>query len=374
MKAASYSSYGPPETLKVMEIERPIVGPGQVRIRVIASTVTSGDTRIRGFKNAGPFWLPLRLIMGVFGPRERVPGMEYAGIIDSLGANTNAFSIGDEIYGMGMNRANAEFLVVNEQSAICHKPSDLTFQEAAGLPFGGLSAIGFLRDVAKAQAGERLLVYGASGAVGVAAVQIGKALGLNVTAVCSRRNRDLVETLGADLWLDYNEKGFWARAGQHDIVLDTIGVTRAKDVEPILSEQGRHVYVAFSWGPIWHALLSLFRKSKKVICGFTDSPKADLFKLDDLVRAGLVKAVIDRSFGLEDIALAHEYVDTGRKTGAVVIEIGEDPTLFRPFINLTSHQSVPSFFALHRARTQSEGATTCVISDTAIAKREMSHA
>ena len=199
MKAASILAYGPAQNLRLVDLPLPKVGNGQLRVRVIASSVTSGDTRIRGFKGAGLFWLPLRLMMGLFRPRQQVPGMDYSGIVDEVDPSVTEFKTGDEVYGISLNRANAEYLTVSATSAICLKPQLLSFQEAASLPFGGLSALVFLRDIAKAHPGERLLVYGASGAVGTALVQIGKAMGLLVTAICSRRNRDLVESLGADV-------------------------------------------------------------------------------------------------------------------------------------------------------------------------------
>jgi NADPH:quinone reductase-like Zn-dependent oxidoreductase len=323
MKAASISAYGPAQNLRFVDLPLPEVGNGQLRVRVIASSVTSGDTRIRGFKGAGLFRLPLRLMMGLFRPRQQVPGMDYAGIVDEVHPSVTEFKTGDAVFGIGLNRANAEYLTVKATSAICLKPQLLSFQEAASLPFGGLSALVFVRDIAKARPGERLLVYGASGAVGTALVQIGKAMGLLVTAVCSRRNRELVESLGADTWLDYVDLRNWDHVLEHDIVIDTIGVTDPRLITPILSPAGRHVYVTHvGWRPLFWAIMSNFRRSKRVICGFSGTNKADLLELSALVQAHKIQPIIDRVFALSDIVKAHLFVETGRKVGAVIVDVG----------------------------------------------------
>ncbi len=213
--------------------------------------------------------------------------------------------------------------MVDETSAICLKPPSLSFQEAASLPFGGLSAIGFLREVSKAQSGERLLVYGASGAVGTALVQVGKSMGLVITAVCSARNRGLVETLGADHWLDYANLGNWRCVPEQDLVIDTIGVTHPELISPLLSATGRHVYVTYSgWRPLLHAVLSLFRRTKRVILGLSGTHQDDLQELTHLVDSGKVLPIIDRVYPLDDIANAHLFVETGRKVGSVVVDVG----------------------------------------------------
>lgn len=228
MKAVTCRSYGPPDVLKVEEIERPSPKHNEVLVKVEATSVTSGDVRMRAFTGAGTFWLPMRLLFGILRPRNPVPGMEFAGRIAAVGKDVSSFRVGDAVFGMRIGGANAEFVVVPEAGAIATKPDSLSFEDAAATPFGALSALAFLRDIARVRPGQKLLIYGASGAVGLFAVQLARHFGANVTGVCSTANIEMVKALGADIVIDYTTNDFTRGAVVYDIILDTVGARRSR--------------------------------------------------------------------------------------------------------------------------------------------------
>lgn len=321
MKAATFRQYGPPEVLRIKEIERPLPKDNEVLVKVHASSVTSGDARIRGFTDAGIFWLPMRLMFGIFKPRHPVPGMEFAGEVAAVGNKVRGFQKGDPVFGMTLRGANAEYLAIAETGAIAAMPSKLGYEEAAAIPFGATSALEFLRDIARVQPGERILIHGASGSVGVFAVQLAKHLKCHVTAVCSTPNIDLVKSIGADKVIDYKVTDFTEGAEKFDVVLDTVGVTSFSRCRRVLAPNGRHVFVSFQLTQLLQMLWTALRRGKRVICGFSSGTRKDLAAVRDLVETGIIKPVIDRVYGLEEIAEAHRYVATGRKKGSVVIAV-----------------------------------------------------
>lgn len=322
MLAATRNRYGPPEVLHVEEVARPTPKRGEVLVQVRASTVTSGDVRLRAFKGAGVFWLPMRLLFGVLRPRTPVMGMEFAGAVAEVGSGVTRFRVGDEVFGMKIGGANAEFLTIRETGAIAAAPGRLTLEAAAATPFGALSALAFLRDFVRIKAGQKVLIYGASGAVGVFAVQLAKHFGAHVTGVCSTANVDLVASLGADDVIDYTKADFTKLPDVYDAILDTVGSTSFSRCQRILAPNGRHVFVAHTLTQLLQALWTAMRPGKRVIVGFSSGDSQDdLLLIRGLIETGEIKPVIDRTYKLRDIADAHRYVDTGRKRGAVVVSL-----------------------------------------------------
>lgn len=323
MFAATCRRYGAPEVLQIEEVARPTPKGDEVLVHVCASSVTSGDVRMRAFTGAGIFWLPMRLLFGMLRPRNPVTGMEFAGTIAVVGQSATAFRIGDAVFGMKIGGANAEYVAVRETGAIAAKPIGLSFEEAAVVPFGALSALEFLRDSVQIKPGQKILIHGASGAVGLFAVQLAKHFGAHVTGVCSTANLELVSSLGADKVIDYAKDDFTPGPHVYDAILDTVGGTSFSRSKRVLAPLGRHVFVVQTLTQLWQALWTSMRRGKRVIVGFSGgNSKDDLLLISGLIEAERIKPVIDRTYRLEDIADAHRFVDTGRKRGGVAVLIG----------------------------------------------------
>jgi NADPH:quinone reductase-like Zn-dependent oxidoreductase len=322
MQAVLWRRYGPPETLTIGEAPIPTPGPGEIRIRVHATTVTSGDARLRGCRGAGIFWLPLRLAYGLTRPRHPIPGMEFAGVVDSLGAGVTGFAPGDRVFGLAPRGAHAEYLTLHEADCVARQPAGLTHAEAAALPFGALTALVFLRDIAQIRSGERILVHGAGGAVGVHLVQLARHFGLTVTAVASARHAPLLRGLGAPVVLDREAEDGTAADARYDIVLDAVGGTSIPAIRHMLTARGRHVFVNFGGRELCAMLASRLRPGPRVLCGYAPGRQADLLTVRDLAEQGAIRPVIGHRLPLRDIVAAHALVDSGRKQGALVIELG----------------------------------------------------
>ncbi len=324
MQAAIFRNYGSPDVLKIEEIQKPLPKSGDVLVRVRASTVTAADVRVRASAKTGLFWLPLRLAFGVFRPRNPVPGMEFAGEIANLGPDVSRFRVGDAVFGMKIGGANAAYLTIPETGAIAVKPDNLTHSEAAAVPFGALSALVFLRDFALLKPAERVLVHGASGAVGAFAIQLAKHMGAHVTGVCSQANVELIKSLGADAVIDYTASDYTDGAERYDVILDTVGGTSFLRSRRVLVRNGRHVFMVHGMREILQALWTSVRRGKRVIVGFSGTTQADLAVITKLLEDGTIRPVIDRTYALREIVKAHAYVGTGRKRGAVVIAVADD--------------------------------------------------
>lgn len=321
MQAVLWRRYGPPQCLTLGEAPMPLPGPGEIRIRIHATSVTSGDARLRGCRGAGLFWLPLRLVFGLFRPRHPIPGMEFAGEVEALGAGVTNFAPGDRVFGLATRGAHAEFLVMPARSCVAAQPRGLSHAEAAALPFGGLTALLFLRDVARVAPGERILVHGAAGAVGVAVVQLARHFGLTVTAVASARHAALLLSLGAQEVLDRATQDFTAAPLPYNLVLDTVGGTRFAQVRRVLTLRGRHVFLNYGAREMAQMLATHLRPGRRVLCGYAGGTQADLHQLRELAEAGALRPVIGHRMPLTDIVTAHTLVDSGRKQGALVLEV-----------------------------------------------------
>jgi NADPH:quinone reductase-like Zn-dependent oxidoreductase len=319
MKAAVLDRYGPPDVLRVADVPKPVPGDNEVLVRVHAATVSAGDVRLR---LANPFFV--RFFFGLFGPRFRIPGFPLAGTIEETGRRVTGYRKGDAVYGTtGMKfRANAEFACVTSGPALSLKPTNATFEEAAAVIFGGESALHFLRQ-ADVKAGQRVLIYGASGSVGTAMVQLAKHAGAQVTGVCSTANLALVKSLGADDVVDYTKDDFSKSGRVYDVVVDAVGKAGLGRLMRSLKPGGVCVLVSSSLtmylvALIWAAVTGRAR----IVGGVARVQPGDLALLKGLVEAGQFKPVIDRVYPLDDIVEAHRYAETGRVKGNVVIKIG----------------------------------------------------
>lgn len=322
MKAATCRLYGSPEVLAIETLERPRPKRGEVLVRVTNSTVTSGDTRLRGFRGPLIFWLPLRLAFGLFRPRQPVTGMEFAGEVVALGPAVTGLRLGDRVFGLKIGGANAEYVTAKATAALARCPSRHSDEQCAATPFGALSALSFVRDIAQVRPGERILIHGASGAVGVFAVQLAKILGAHVTAVCSARNAQMVAGLGADRVLDYASPDFRLEPEAYDVILDTVGATQFSRCRHALVATGRHVFAEVDGGRLLQSVWTSFRPGPRVLCGFSAGDSlADLTLIAQYLDCGVLRPVIDRRYTIEQIVEAHRYVELGRKRGAVVIRI-----------------------------------------------------
>ena len=319
MKAAVYRRYGPPDVVHIEDVDKPAPNDNEVLVRIHATTVCAADWRLR---SANPFIV--RLIKGLWRPKTRILGMELAGTVESVGKAVTRFHVGDEVFGgTGLTTgAHAEYVCVRENGFLETKPVNMTFEEAAAVIFGGFSALGFLRK-AKIQAGQNVLIYGASGSVGVFAVQLAKHFGARVTAVCSTANLDLVKCLGADEVVDYTREDFSKAGRVYDIVFDAVGKSGLSRSLKSLKRGGSYVVIAPPpslaelVGTLWAAITG----AAKVVSGLPGVTAADLPFLKELIEAGKLRTVIDRRYPLAEIVDAHRYAEAGHKKGHVVIVV-----------------------------------------------------
>ena len=323
MKAVVQDRYGPPEVLWIEEVERPVPKDDEILIRVRASTVTQSDRHARA---ASPF--PWRLVLGVRRPRRRTLGVELAGEVEAVGAAVTEFKVGDEVFGMPSTYfgAHAEYVCVRERGPLAHKPAGMTFEEAAAVCDGAMQALSALR-LADAGPGRRIAVYGASGSLGTAAVQLGKHFGAHVTGVCSTRHVELVRSLGADEVVDYTHEDFTKRGQTYDAIIDAVGKYSFIRGRRALNPGG--TYVATDGGPflldvvLW-PVVTRFVGSKRVRNAIGRRSKPDVLLIKGLIEAGEFRAVVDRSYPMDQAAEAHRYVETWRKAGNVVLTITTD--------------------------------------------------
>ena len=301
MKAIIYCRYGNPDVLRLAEIKKPTPAENEVLIKVMATTVNSGDARMRAFNVPPGEWLPARLYLGVFGPRRRILGMQLAGVVEAVGTKVTRFQPGDELFGstgMGFG-AHAEYKCLPEASVLTYKPKNMSFAEAAAVPTGALGALALVRQ-GKIRPGDEALVYGASGSVGTYAVQLAKHCGAVVTAVCGPTNQALAKSLGADHIIDYRCEDFARGSRQYDCIFDAVDKLSRHRCRRVLAPAGTYTSM--------HGVR--YRERVK-----------DLVYLRELIEAGHLKTVIDRSYPLAETPTAHRYVDTTRKKGNVVIQV-----------------------------------------------------
>ncbi len=325
MKAVVYERYGPPDVLEFKEVEKPTPKDNEVLINTHAATVTSVDWRARSLSMPVGFGLLGRLVFGVSRPRQPILGTELAGKIESVGKDASKFKVGDQVFafsGAGFG-CHAEYKCMPEDGAVVLKPANLTYEEAAAISFGGTTALDFFRR-GKLQSGERVLVNGASGGVGTAAVQLAKHFGADVTGVCSTANVELVRSLGATHVIDYTKEDFTQNGETDDVVVDTVGTAPFSRSKDSLKEGGRLLMVLGGLPDMLQIPWVSVTSSKKIIAGSAAERVEDLRFLAKLAEAGEFRPVIDRRYPFEQIAEAHRYVDTGRKKGNVVITLEQN--------------------------------------------------
>lgn len=327
MKAMTYRQYGGPEVVTLSEVEKPIPKPNEVLIRILATTVTSGDHRARSLNLPAGFRLIGRLVFGLTRPRQPILGTELSGIVESVGPEVINFNPGDEIIAFpgGAYGSHAEYRTMPETGTIAVKPANLSFEEAASLSFGSMTALPFLRDKARIKAGDSVLVVGASGAVGTAAVQIANHFGADVTGVTSSSNVQLVAALGARRVIDYTKTDFATTGDTWDIIIDTTGTVPFARCDRSLKAGGRLVAIQGSFAQTLGIGKPSKASGKEVIAGYVPARPEDLRYIARLASQGELKPVVDRVYRLEEAAEAHAYVDTGRKRGSVVLTVASGP-------------------------------------------------
>lgn len=331
MRAAVLTRYGGPEVIKVQTIKKPSPKKNDVLIKVHATTVCTGDWRVIG-PNAPPgFGLFLRLAFGITGPRIKVLGQELAGVVEAVGANVTEFKVGDEVFGTNDTNwgAHAEYVAMGSDFALIKKPSNMSMKESATIAFGGITSLYFLRDVAKLESGENILINGASGCLGTFAIQLAKILSptCKVTAVCSAKNEELVRALGADKFVDYTQTDFTTGSDKYEVIYDTLGKIKYSDAKQVLSENSILMTAVPSMGSIgtlmWNSLSGNKKKFRTGTPSIGNNTKSDLSYLKDLIEEGKLKTVIDSEYPLEKISEAFALVDSGHKRGNAVVVVSK---------------------------------------------------
>jgi len=331
VKAIVWTQYGPPDVLQLKEVEKPTPKDNEVLIRIYATTVTAGDCELRSLRLPFYLGLPLRAYVGIIRPR-RVPilGTELAGEIEAVGKDVGSFNEGDQVFGsagFGMG-ANAEYICLPEEpgemgGGVAIKPANMTYEEAATVPFGGRDALHFLRK-GDIQSGQKVLINGAGGSIGTFAVQLAKYFGAEVTAVDSAAKLDMLRSIGADEVIDYTQEDFTRSGETYDVIFDVVGKSSFSRSLGSLRENGSYLLANPRLSHMFRGLWTSRRSSKKVVFETASPTIAGLIFLKGLIEAGKIKTVIDRRYPLEQTAEAHRYVEKGGKKGNVVITVGHN--------------------------------------------------
>jgi NADPH:quinone reductase-like Zn-dependent oxidoreductase len=321
MKAVVYKKYGPPEVAQLTDIPKPVPNDQEILIKVHASTVNRTDA---GFRSASYFIS--RFWTGLFSPKHQVLGCEFAGVVEAVGKNVSSFKIDDRVFGFNDKTCggHGEYLTIAESDAVTHMPTNLSFEEAAALTEGVHYALVDIK-ASNIQKGQQAMVYGATGAIGSAAVQLLKHFGVIVTAVCNTKNVELLRSLGADTVIDYQTQDFTKTTTKFDLIFDSVGKSSFGQCKPLLNTKG--IYISTELGKnaenVWLAMITPLFGGKKVLFPLPTINKEDVNFFKTLYEKGEFKPVIDRYYTLEQIVEAYKYVESGQKTGNVVIRVVE---------------------------------------------------
>ena len=319
MRAVVHDKYGSPEVLRLEEVEQPKPKDDEVLIKIFATAVNRTDCGLRSAE-----YFISRFFTGLIRPKRKILGSELAGEVEAIGAAVTQFAVGDEVFGLGAG-AHAEYVCVRESGGLAHKPTGMTFEHAAAVCDGAIIALAGLRH-ADLRKGRSILVYGASGSIGTAAVQLARYFDADVTAVCNTKNLDLVRSLGADLVVDYTQEDFTKNGETYDVIFDAVGKHSFRRCKRSLKSDG--LYIETDLGFLWHvlflALLTRWIGNKKVMMLVPKYTKENVLFLKDLIEAGKYRAVIDRCYPLEQVIDATKYVETQQKTGNVVLTVSDD--------------------------------------------------
>jgi NADPH:quinone reductase-like Zn-dependent oxidoreductase len=327
MKAIVCTKWGSPDVLELREVEKPIPKDNEVLIRIDATTVTAGDCELRGLKQPLMMQLLMRMGFGLRGPRKKILGQELAGEIEAVGKNVRSLKAGDQVFahtGFGLG-AYAEYICLSEEpegieGLLATKPANMTYEEAAAVPLGGLEALFHLRK-GNVQSGQGVLINGAGGSIGTIAIQLAKYFGAEVAAVDSTAKLDMLRSIGADQVIDYTQEDFTKSGETYDVIFDVVGKSSFSDCIGSLKENGRYLSANPGLSQMFRGGGTSSRGSKKAIVGNVTYGPEDLLFLKELIEAGKIKSVIDRSYPLEQMAEAHRYVEKGGKKGNVVITV-----------------------------------------------------
>ena len=333
MKAIVYKEYGPPDVLQLKEVEKPAPRNNEILIRIHATSVNVGDLWARNFKAITPsrftmplpLWLPSRMYFGITKPRINILGNEFAGEVESTGTDVKRFRKGDQVFGYRGQRmgTNAEYLCMPENGLVAIKPSNITYEEAASIPYGALTALNLLRKV-NIQRGQKVLINGASGSIGSTAVQLAKYFGAEVTGVCGTPRIAFVKALGADKVIDYTREDFTQNGETYDLIFDILGESSFSKCKNSLKPNGIYLLASFKMKQFFQMLWTARSDGQKVICALSSESAEDLGLIKSLIEEGKIQSIIDRCYPLEQTADAHRYVEKGYKTGNVIVIVGNN--------------------------------------------------
>jgi len=324
MKAVVHTKYGSPDELQIKELEKPVPRDNEVLVRIHATTVTTTDCNARNFTFVPKsFIFFARIMFGFKKPKINILGIDLAGGIEAVGKNVTLFKVGDQVFGSPGDSfgAHAEYICIPEKGTLVIKPKDLSYEEAAAISLAGNTALFFMRDLGKIQAGQKILIHGASGAIGTYAVQLASYYGAEVTGVCSGSNAEMVESLGANKVIDYTTTDFTKSGETYDVIFDVVGKTTFSECKSSLKQKGVYLENSLELKDILMMIWTSFIGGKKIKGGVSKERIENLNFFKELIETGKLKPVIDRSFPLEETADAFKYVEKGHKKGTVVISV-----------------------------------------------------
>ncbi|MFC2134166.1 NAD(P)-dependent alcohol dehydrogenase [Bacteroidota bacterium] len=331
MKAIVYTEYGSPDVLKLQEVQKPDPKSDEILIKNYAATVNYGDITARNFANIPPsefhmplpLWLPARIFFGISKPVVKILGSQFAGEIESVGKDVKKFKKGDRVFGyLGQRMGSyAEYISMPEEGTVTLMPSNMNYKEASVVTYGSIMALNILRKV-NIQPGQKVLINGASGGIGSAAVQLAKNYGAEVTGVCGTPRMEFVKAIGADKVIDYSREDFTQSGEKYDLIFDILGKSSFSQIKNSLKPNGRFLLASFKMKKLLQMLWTSIVGGKKVICALSSDSQEDLIFIRELIEAGKIKSVIDRTFTMEQAAEAHRYIEEGNKKGNIVLTMG----------------------------------------------------